>query len=258
MVEVGKIVDSEAVTSLANYAVYCLISGPKNGVTFAPSTSFKREIAKRVTPKSIPEWNSSDRLPFLVGLEVANVGDRIRLYPMTARYREHMNHAPKEMFLAWQLHSHELRHNEVYTILQRGSKSLHFLYLVAQEVGIAASDFSKNFEKEFRKRLERRLRERHRLVHAHERPSLTSRVVDLMNSGSDKRDIQDAIVEVFTTLSKSGSFPSAVSGTTDELITDFKNQYAKIADLEAWKMYELYGESIANTFISTSQERERN
>jgi hypothetical protein len=69
---------------------------------------------------------------------------------------------------------------------------------VATNLGLPAADRPKCFEKAFKKRFERRLRERHRLVHAHERPSLTSRVIDFAVAAkeTDKDLLAETMVDL--------------------------------------------------------------
>lgn len=69
---------------------------------------------------------------------------------------------------------------------------------MATNLGLPAADRPKCFEKAFKKRFERRLRERHRLVHAHERPSLTSRVIDFAVAAkeTDKDLLAETMVDL--------------------------------------------------------------
>jgi hypothetical protein len=73
-------------------------------------------------------------------------------------------------------------------------KPFRFASIVAKEVGLAGTDCAPAFEKAFKKRLERRLRERHRIVHAHERPSLASRLAELRQPKTDQE--RDALADV--------------------------------------------------------------
>ncbi|MGO4524942.1 hypothetical protein AB4097_08765 [Microvirga sp. 2MCAF35] len=144
---------------------------------------------KRLTPKNVTTYSTPEKLPFLIYTEIESLGDRIRLYLFTARYRELINSGPREMSMAWQMHSHShsLRQGELYIIQERGVELIRFLHDVASGLGVTTVDRSNSFRKAFKKRFDRRLRERHRLVYAHERPSLTSRVIATGRKRSRRR-----------------------------------------------------------------------
>ena len=73
------------------------------------SAETKKGIVKRVTPKRVAEFSKVDKLPFLILVELETLGDRIRLYPFTAQYREAISLPSRDMTVAWMLHSHSLR-----------------------------------------------------------------------------------------------------------------------------------------------------
>lgn len=193
-------VDRSSVQSLAAFAAAKLTEQLRSSSKLPViSDETKKDILKRVSPKAAAEFSIVENLPQLVSWEIDTLGERIRLYPFTALYREVINLASKDMVAAWLLHSHSLRQSELYIIQERGAELLRFLKVVSRDFGLAAPDQSKTFEKAFRKRFERRLRERHRLVHAHERPSLTSRVIDfgVAAQESDRDIVESTLADLF-------------------------------------------------------------
>lgn len=182
--------DRAAVKALSGYAEGRLresLSQLGNAPTISVRT--REGVVKRLTPKNVTTYSTPEKLPFLIYTEIESLGDRIRLYLFTARYRELINSGPREMSMAWQMHSHShsLRQGELYIIQERGVELIRFLHDVASGLGVTTVDRSNSFRKAFKKRFDRRLRERHRLVYAHERPSLTSRVIATGRKRSRRR-----------------------------------------------------------------------
>ena len=208
-------------------------------------------IDKRVSPKAAAEFSRAQNLPQLVALELEILGDQIRLYPYTARYREAINLASKDMVAAWLLHSHSLRQSELYIIQERSTDLLRFLRNVSQDLGLAAApDRSKSFEKAFKRRFERRLRERHRLVHAHERPSLTSRVIDfgVAAKETDKDIVEDSLADLF--IKMASLLPGEPPKDAQELmqkINKLRDSHVDFAYQEATDMFDMLAFEVGTT-----------
>lgn len=142
------------------------------------TNEIRKGVTKRLSPKNAMEYVVAEKLPTLIRFEIETLASRIRLYHYTAQYRNFITFDSHDMFAAWQLHSHSLRQNELYIIQERGSALLTFLRQVAGCFGLKSTDRSKNFAKKMKMRFEYRLRERHRIVHVHERPSMSSLLID--------------------------------------------------------------------------------
>jgi len=239
------------VRSLASFAAATLWKQLAN-ITKPPviSDETKKAIAKRVSPKAAEKFSIAENLPKLVALEFETLGDRIRLYPFTARYREVIDLSSKDMVAAWLLHGHSLRQSELYIIQERGADLLKFLQSVSQDFGLVASDQSKSFERSFKKCFERRLRERHRLVHAHERPSLTSRVIDFGVSvqETDRDLVESTLADLFIKLAR--LLPGDPPEDGNELmqrINKLRDAYPILAYREAADMFEMLALGVADT-----------
>jgi hypothetical protein len=217
------------------------------------STDTYKCVRKRVSAKIVSEYATPQNVLSLIILDIQQIGDRIRLCPFTAKYREQINLSSNDMVTAWQLHSHSLRQSELYIIQERGTEVLQFLHFVARDFKLKSVDCSNSFEREFKKRFERRLRERHRLVHAHEKPSLVSRLIDLMVSGDNERAVGQALGEV---LAKVASImPGPATDDPKEALRRLRSlgeQYAMLAEKEAIDMFDLFSEAVIRTITGTS------
>jgi hypothetical protein len=243
-------VDRASVRSLAAFAEARLQERLAN-YSMPPVVSVEtmKGIVKRVTPKLVADFSKVDKLPFLISMELEMLGDRIRLYPFTALYREAINWASKDMIAAWMLHSHSLRQGELYIIQERGVELLRFLRDVGTNLGLPAADRSKYYEKAFKKRFERRLRERHRIVHAHERPSLTSRVIDF---GVAAQEADNMVAETLADLviKIAHMLPGDTTDDPEELLRrvhELRDSYANFAREEAADMLEMLATEVGNT-----------
>ncbi|MBB3138113.1 hypothetical protein FHS26_005891 [Rhizobium pisi] len=156
-----------------------------------PSDETKKLLLKRVSPKNALNFDSLERYWVVLLDELSQILDRILAYPYVVQYRKVLKSAPRELLMAWQIHSQSLRSGELYIVQDRTCEFLKFLSHVGRDCGITISDQTKTFEKAFKKTFERRLRERHRVVHAHERPSWESRIISL--SGQTSPLPEDAI-----------------------------------------------------------------
>ena len=164
-----------------------------------PASKEAKKLAAQRVLKKVIDYDLLEAYPLVIWDEIITVVDRILAYPVTTLYRRHLKDAPKEILSAWQIHSQSLRVGEIYIIQDRTSALLKFLYQVASDAGIPATNYEKKFEKEFKKAFERRLRERHRLVHAHERQSLESRIISLSGAARpDKEQLEKILTDILT------------------------------------------------------------
>lgn len=218
--------------------------------TLTLSAETKKGIVKRVTPKLVAKFSKAEMLPTLIALELEMLGDRIRLYPFTAQYREAINSAPRDMLVAWQLHSHSLRQGELYIIQERSVELLKFLREVATNLGIPSPDRSKFLERAFKKRFAYRLRERHRLVHAHERPSLTSRMVDFAIAAeeTDKDMVVAVLADLLAKMAELLPGPSTDDPQESfQRLLALRDSYAAMAHREATHMFEMLTDEVGMT-----------
>lgn len=219
------------------------------------SAMSKKLIARRVPSSWIPKFDVLDSYGFIVWDEALSVLDRIMVYHFTASYRKHLRGAPKEVTGAWQFHSHSLRVSELYIIQDRTIALLKFLNVVAADCGLPVTDCAKSFEKDFKKAFERRLRERHRLTHAHERPSVVSRLIDLSGGKwkGDKDETVKKALETFAMLlpplvaasEAGGRAPPTTAGEVEAL-------YELGAKREARHMLKLVGDALLGTINDPS------
>lgn len=157
-------------------------------------------IRNRVGPKSAEQYLSIERAIALLAVEAADIGYRISQYRFIERYREHFMPADAPMRVAFHTHIQVMRGNEIYVIMEHGKAWLVFAHDLAAALDLAPTKMHKVLINRFTKAFERHLRERHKIVHAHERPSLVSRVASLAATGRDDREIGQATQGVVQTL----------------------------------------------------------
>lgn len=219
------------------------------------SAEARKLVARRVPSSWLPKYKVMDEYGFVVWDEAMTILDRILVYPFTASYRKHLKDAPKEVLRAWQFHSHSLRVGELYIVLDRTKKLLEFLAVVARDCGLPATDKREEFEKTFKKTFERRLRERHRLTHAHERPSMESRIIDLAG-GKWQGDHEATVEQVLNALDKMlpmlARASEAAGRAAPRTPEDVEALHEAGALQEARLMLKLVAEALLGTFNSAS------
>jgi hypothetical protein len=244
------VLERSVVYALADTVRECIEKSVKTAPGRVASPECKQLAAKRVPPAFIAKYDILDDYGFLIWDEAMTILDRILVYPFTVTYRRHMLSAPQDVLRAWQFHSHSLRVGELYIIQDRTTALLKFLNVVAADLGFYVIDQSKNFEKKFKKNFDRLLHERHRLTHAHERPSMISRIIDL--SGAKLVDDSGKSTAALTTL-MSDILPrliqmhEASGGEPMNSLEDIVALHELSAQREARKMLSLFGEALLGT-----------
>lgn len=218
----------------------------------AASDVLKALVAKRVPPKTLARYDTLDNHHFIVWDEALSILERIFAYPAVVQYRKHLSGAPKEVRLAWQIHSHSLRCGELYIVQDRTKAFLGYLHAVAAECGIVGSDERKTFERRFKARFKRRLLERHELTHAHARPSLTSRII---NAHTTMARVKPDEVEAMVIESLNSTKPlldklQALRGKA-LMFDDALRLHEESAQREAREMLDLFGKAALATLNIT-------
>lgn len=146
------------------------------------STETIKHVRKRVLPRLVEPYSAPEKVISLASLDIDDLGLRMVRYQYIARYQDAAFFEDAEMKAAFGNHVHALRGSELYVILERAGGLLSFLHCIASDFAVASGPQAASFEKTFRKLFDRHLRERHRIVHAHERPSVISRLLSLTAS----------------------------------------------------------------------------
>lgn len=227
------------------------ITAAAQGSPGRPASLKSRQLAaKRVSPSTAKKIHVLDDYGLIIWDEAMTILDRILVYPFTASYRKHLLGAPKEVIGAWQFHSHSLRVGELYIVQDRTVALLEFLKVVADDCGLPATDRRKSFESSFKKTFERRLRERHRLTHAHERPSMISRIIDLSGAKwtDDKEGVEKQVIDLMTkTLPMLVQSSEATGRTPPRTPKDVETLHELQAEREARQMLKLVGDALLGT-----------
>lgn len=248
-----KSVTKEVVQSIASWSLDVLQKHAENVPADKPvSAATAKFVARRLSAKGAEKYTTVKTLPQLVSVEVSTFCERIRVYPFVTRYREAINKASPEMIAAWQLHSHSLRQNELYVLHERGEEILEFAHLVAAELGLGTENRARKFQKRFNRRFEWRLRDRHRVVHAKERPSMTSRVADMIVTSEDitKDKMQeyafDLLMRMYDILP--GEKATDPRERINQLLA-LRETHVQGAEGEALQMIEIFVEELSKTII---------
>lgn len=221
------------------------------------SDAVKKQIAKRVPPKTLDANLTPEAAISLAAMELADLGTRISHYQHIERYREHFNPPNVAMRAAFVMHTHILRGSEIYVIMEQCVSFLTFFYDLAEVLDLGPTNTAKSLEKQFKKEFDRHLRERHRIVHAHERPSLVSRMI-----GVPPQDLADPKVIatyalVINQLSEmiGRSMGDAMGQKTpEEALASINALRLKAVDEECLKMWSILIDCI-NRLIDTTKLR---
>jgi hypothetical protein len=167
------------------------------------SVQTRKKITNRVPPKMRDDYLNPRGAIVLLVTEIVDLGTRISHYQYIQRYREHFKPPDEIIRAAFTMHSLILQTNEIYVIMERCGKCLDFFHNLAVDLDIDLKDMAPALKKEFKKEFERHLRERHRIVHAHERSSLVSKMIGVQPELLDDAEVKGAYMEVLNTLTKS-------------------------------------------------------
>lgn len=204
-----------------------------------------------VPPKARDFYRSPGMVIGLAILEIGNIGQKIHRYQFIERYKFFADMPDAEMGLAFAEHMYAVRNAELYSILERGEAVVRFVAAIAVELQTGDSKAANKYTKEYRRQFEYRLRERHRMTHAHERPSLVSRMLQLSDVKTDEErqmiqsifgDILNTMVSAFELIQErqpEGEHPTHMSDPVA-----FQKWYLQRVDGEAASMWHIFTESV--------------
>lgn len=132
-----------------------------------------------VAPSARELYRDPSAIIGLATFEVGNIGLKIRRYQFIERYKFFADLPDADMGMAFGEHMYAVRNAELYTILERGEAVVRFGAALAADLGVGDQKAATVYSKQYRAEFEHRLRECHRMTHAHERPSLVSRILQL-------------------------------------------------------------------------------
>lgn len=240
----------EVASGLAEKITGIIEGATKNSPGRPASRATKALVAKRVPTKLLGTYEVMDPYGSVIWDETMMILDRILAYPITTHYRKHLAGAPPLVRSAWQIHSQSLRVGELYIVQDRTSALLKFLRQVAIDCGLPTTDCERSFQSAFKRTFERRLRERHRLVHAHERPSLESRIIALGSAAAPAEPglVRSALENVLDRVIPLLAAAREKAGrTVPRSMDDVVAIHEGASDREARQMLELVGEALLGT-----------
>lgn len=220
----------------------------------ALSDATKKHIAKRVPPSTLAKYQTPENAISLLSLEIEELGLRISRYQFIERYREYFEAPNTEMRTAFVMHTHILRGSEIYVIMERCGSFLDFFYDLAMDLSLNPTKLSKTLETRFKKDFERHLRERHRIVHAHERPTLISRMISIPPEVIESPEAVETLKNVI------GSFVELVTPAFQSLfqikdpadaMKKINNYRLQAVDTECLEMWSIFLDSLTKLIDST-------
>lgn len=235
---------------LADTVAEFLTKAAKASPSRIASSESKKLATRRVPPSWYSQCDTLDYYGVIVWDEAMTILDRILVYPFTTNYRRYLLDAPKDVVRAWLFHSHSLRVSELYVIQDRTVALLKFLKVIAEDLGLPATDFSRKFEKKFKETFKRHLLERHRLTHAHERPSMISRITEMagakwIEDGQEQKNyVENFLKHLSLRLIEAGELAGYSQMNTLEEVAEL---HEMAAQREARQMLGLFGESLFGT-----------
>lgn len=247
--------EPSVVKALAGTIAEFIDTAAKSAPGRVSSSDCRKLVARRVPPSTVAKFDVMDNYGLVLWDEILTILDRILIYPHTTTYRKHLKDAPHEVQKAWQFHSHSLRVTELYIILDRNIAMLSFLNVILESFNLPMHDQRKEFEKSFKKTFERRLRERHRLTHAHERPSLVSRIIDLSGTkfSGDKEEVEKILSDAMLSLMSRWSDITKVVGPAAPTTLEMAEaMHEEAGQIEARRMLNLVGEALLKTINRSS------
>lgn len=219
------------------------------------SDETRKHITKRVPLSQLQKYLTVEMAIALLALEISDLGTRISHYQHIERYREHFKAPDKAMRAAFVMHTHVLRGSEIYVVMERCEDWLKFFYELASDLDLGPTQVAKKLQMRFKKEFERHLRERHRIVHAHERPSLVSRMVGTPPEDLDHPDFAKFYVD---TVSKLASMLHKAIGdqvegkSAEEVLQAINVRRLGAVDRECFTMWSIFLDQI-NGLIDTKK-----
>ena len=170
------------------------------GGAIQQSADVAAQVKKRTAPSSLHKHSGIDSAIMNYIVDLHDLSTRIRRYQYIERYRDLYDGRDKDLGISLLDHTHALKSHEIYVILERGNELLRFGYMLAQNLSLTGSNNAAPYVKTLKKEFQYRLRERHRMVHAHERPSLLSRMLALEGELMAKPEVAEALSGMARTL----------------------------------------------------------
>lgn len=203
-----------------------------------------------VPPAARDMYRTPDSVIGLAAFEVGNVGQKIRRYQFIERYKFFVDLPDAEMGIAFGEHIYAVRNAELYSILEKGEAIVRFVATLSMELEAGDAKAPSKYAKDYRSQFAYRLRERHRMTHAHERPSVVSRMLQLRELKTDQErrmikrifgDMLSTIMETFELIQEKQ--PEKAPFPCDP--ATFQNWYLRRVDEEAASMWRIFSKAVS-------------
>lgn len=209
-------------------------------------------VDNMIPPKSRDGYRTPLNVIDLATFEVTSLGQKIRRYQFIERYKFFVRMPDSEMGMAFHEHCYEVRNAEIYGTLERGEVIIRFITALAADFKIGDAKAPNRYARNFRRAFEHRLRERHRRTHAHERPSLVSRMLQLGEIKTTEerqllegllRNIYGTLTAAFDAIREKLQADDRIPSTGDPVA--FQKWYLERVDEEAAAMWHIFTDSLS-------------
>jgi hypothetical protein len=208
-------------------------------------------VDKMVAPGSRENYRRPEQVIALAKLEISLMAQKINRYQYIDRYRFFFTAPNTDSGISFVEHMYSLKNAELYNVLERGEALVRFLSTIGADLGVGDAKAPNKYAKSFKRKFERRLKERHKITHAHERPSLVSRLLQLseLKSDDDKKILANILGAIFRTMNEALDIlkelaPSAEHPPSPKDRKEFHEWYLEQVDGEASTMWETLSQSI--------------
>jgi hypothetical protein len=223
------------------------------------SKSAQQHIQKRVPPSTLQRYLNRQSAIQLLLMDLESIGTRIFQYQFIGAYNSYFVPPSPEIGAAFLSHLHILRPSELYMMLERGADLLRFATVLAFDIGLNSVDQSNRYAKSVRKGFDRRLRERHRLVHAHERPSLSARILEMPINSMPREEVGEMLgligaqlVRLYLELNDRRVPEELTRESLIAVLEEMKTVHFDAFEHEARNMWELISSHFEKTFKTLS------
>ena len=210
-------------------------------------------VDNMVAPGVRERYRKTDAVIGLASFEVSQIGQKIRRYQYIERYKFFFDAPDPEIGMGFAEHMYALRNAELYAVLERGETIVRFVSAIGAELGIGSVKAPTKYNKSFREKFERRLRERHKITHAHERPSLVSRMLQLggLKTDNERKKLENVLGDIFGAMNMAmeaiqDKVPEADRAPSPTDPTAFQTWYLQRVDGEAATMWKTFSDAVAS------------
>lgn len=225
-------------------------------------TKVSNIVDKMVAPSARDNYRKTDQVINLALTEIDFLAQKIRRYQYIERYKFHFQSPNPEIGMGFAEHMYLLRNSELYGVLEQGETLIRFASAVGEELGVGDDKAAPKYHKLFKEKFERRLRERHRMTHAHERPSLVSRLLQLgeLKTDDERKMVEKTLGMIYGSITAimeaiNKDIPEEKRPPSSKDKKAFQAWYLERVDDEAAIMWKIFSNAVSSAVGLTNSEQ---